>query len=191
MGRCQLMTKPIHLTLACNIYDRSQPLLDGTIEIEGCEITFVPIRPEEAHLRAFTGADFDVTEMSLGSHLVATANMGSPYLGLPVFISRAFRHSCIYVRNDRGISEPQDLRGKVVGVPEYQMTAAIWVRGILSDDFGVRTEEMAWRTGGLNQPGRKERMALDLPEGFDVKPIGDDISLSEALAAGQIDAVVT
>lgn len=185
------MPAPIHLTLACNIYDRSQPILDGTVQIEGCDLTYVPIRPEEAHLRAFTGADFDITEMSLGSHLVATAHAGSPYLGLPVFISRAFRHSCIYVRRDRGIEEAQDLRGKVVGVPEYQMTAAIWVRGILSDDFGVRTEEIAWRTGGLNQPGRKERMALDLPKTFDVRPIGDDISLSNALANGDIDAIVT
>jgi 4,5-dihydroxyphthalate decarboxylase len=185
------MPKPIHLTVACNIYDRSQPIANGTIAIEGCELTFVPLPPEEAHLRAFTGADFDVTELSMGSHLIATAEGGSPYLGLPAFISRTFRHNCIFIRKDRGIESGADLRGKVVGVPEYQMTAAIWMRGILSEDFGVPSDQIAWRTGGMNAPGRKERMALDLPPSFDVKPIGDDSSLSDALADGRLDAVIT
>lgn len=185
------MTRPLHLTVACNLYDRSVPLLTGQAPIEGCDVTFVPIAPEEAHARAFNGADFDVTEMSLSSHLIATARGGSPYLALPAFISRAFRHSCIYIRRDSGIRSPTDLRGKTVGVPEYQMTAAVWVRGIISDDHGVRSEEIAWRTGGLNRGGRKERMALDLPVGFEVRPIGDDISLSEALVDGRIDALLT
>lgn len=185
------MPKPIHLTLACNIYDRSQPIADGTIGIEGCELTFVPLPPEEAHLRAFTGADFDVTELSMGSHLIATAQGGSPYVGLPAFISRTFRHSCIFIRKDRGIESGADLRGKVVGVPEYQMTAAIWMRGIFSEDFGVPSDQIAWRTGGMNAPGRKERMALNLPASFDVRPIDADSSLSEALADGRLDAVIT
>jgi 4,5-dihydroxyphthalate decarboxylase len=185
------MPKPVHLTLACNIYDRSQPIVDGTIGIEGCDLTFVPLPPEEAHLRAFTGADFDVTELSMGSHLIATAAGGSPYVGLPAFISRSFRHSCIFIRKDRGIQSGADLRDKVVGVPEYQMTAAIWMRGILSQDFGVPSDQIAWRTGGMNAPGRKERMALNLPASFDVKPIGDDSSLSDALADGRLDAVIT
>jgi 4,5-dihydroxyphthalate decarboxylase len=185
------MPKPIHLTLACNIYDRSQPIVDGSIGIEGCELTFVPLPPEEAHLRAFTGADFDVTELSMGSHLIATAQDGSPYVGLPAFISRTFRHSCIFIRRDRGIESGADLRGKVVGVPEYQMTAAIWMRGIFSEDFGVPSDQIAWRTGGMNAPGRKERMALNLPASFDVEPIGQDSSLSDALADGRLDAVIT
>ena len=185
------MPRPLHLTVACNIYDRSQPILDGTVSVEGCDVTFVPIAPEEAHARAFDGADFDVTEMSLSSHLLATARGGSPYVALPAFISRAFRHSCIYVRKDSGIATPADLRGKVVGVPEYQMTAAVWVRGIVSDDFGVGSHEIAWRTGGLNRGGRKERMALDLPGGFDVAPIGDTVALSDALVDGRVDALVT
>ena len=181
----------IHLSVACNVYDRSQPILDGTIGIEGCDITFVPLPPEEAHWRAFTGADFDVTELSMGSHLIATAEGKSPYVGLPAFISRTFRHSCIFIRKDRGIRSGADLRGKTVGVPEYQMTAAIWMRGILSEDFGVPAEGIAWRTGGMNSPGRKERMALSLPLSFDVKPIGNDTSLSDALADGRLDAVFT
>lgn len=185
------MTRPLRLTVACNLYDRSLPLLTGQVAIEGCDVNFVPIAPEEAHARAFNGADFDVTEMSLSSHLLATARGGSPYLALPAFISRAFRHSCIYIRKDSGIRTPSDLRGKVVGVPEYQMTAAVWVRGIISDEYGVRTEEMAWRTGGLNRGGRKERMPLDLPSGFEVRPIGDEVSLSDALVDGRIDALVT
>lgn len=185
------MPRPIHLTLACNIYDRTQPIVDGTVGVEGCELTFVPLPPEEAHWRAFTGADFDVTELSMGSHLIATAAGGSPYVGLPAFVSRTFRHSCIFIRKDRGIRSGADLRGKVVGVPEYQMTAAIWMRGILSEDFGVSPDQIAWRTGGMNAPGRKERMALDLPPSFEVEPIGDHSSLSDALADGRLDAVIT
>jgi 4,5-dihydroxyphthalate decarboxylase len=181
----------VHLSVACNIYDRSQPILDGTIGVEGCELNFIPLPPEEAHLRAFTGADFDVTELSMASHLIATADGKSPYLGLPAFISRTFRHSCIYIRKDRGIRSGSDLRGKIIGVPEYQMTAAIWMRGIFSEDFGVRSDEIAWRTGGMNAPGRKERMPLNLPPSFDVKPIGNDSSLSDALADGRLDAVIT
>ncbi|MBU8539410.1 substrate-binding domain-containing protein [Falsiroseomonas tokyonensis] len=185
------MTAKLPLTLACNLYDRSLPLLTGQVEIEGCAVNFVPIAPEEAHARAFNGADFDVTEMSLSSHLLATSRGGSPYLALPAFISRAFRHSCIYIRKDSGLRTPADLRGKVMGVPEYQMTAAVWTRGIISDDYGVRSEEIAWRTGGLNMGGRKERMALDLPAGFDVRPIGDATALSDALVDGRIDALLT
>lgn len=181
----------VYLSLACNIYDRSQPILDGTIGIEGCELNFIPLPPEEAHWRAFSGADFDVTELSMASHLVATAQGGSPYVGLPAFISRSFRHSCIYIRKDRGIQSGSDLQGKTVGVPEYQMTAAIWMRGIFSEDFGIASDQIAWRTGGMNTPGRKERMALNLPPSFDVKPIGDDSSLSDALADGRLDAVIT
>src|SRR5438445_543430 len=181
----------IHLSLACNTYDRSQPILDGTVGIEGCDVTFVPLPPEEAHLRAFTGADFDVTELSMGSHLIATAQGKSPYVGLPAFISRAFRHSCIFIRKDRGINSGTDLRGKIVGVPEYQMTAAIWMRGIFSEDFGVPADQITWRTGGMNAPGLKERMALNLPKSFDVKPIGDNSTLSDALADGRLDAVIT
>jgi 4,5-dihydroxyphthalate decarboxylase len=165
--------------------------VDGVIGIEGCDLTFVPLPPEEAHLRAFTGADFDVTELSMASHLIATAQGKSPYIGLPAFISRTFRHSCIFIRKDRGIQSGKDLRGKIVGVPEYQMTAAIWMRGLLSEEFGVPSDQIAWRTGGMNVPGRKERMALDLPRSFDVKPIGDDSSLSDALADGRLDAVIT
>jgi 4,5-dihydroxyphthalate decarboxylase len=185
------VTRPIGLTVACNLYDRSLPILTGQVPIEGCEVNFVPIAPEEAHARAFNGADFDVTEMSLSSHLVATARNGSPYIALPAFISRAFRHSCIYVRRDSGLTTPADLRGKIVGVPEYQMTAAVWVRGIISDDYGVRTEDIIWRTGGLNRAGRKERMALHLAPKFDVRPVGDDIALSDALVSGRIDALLT
>ena len=185
------MSKKVHLTVACNTYDRIRPIIDGSVEIEGCDINFIAIPPEEAHARAFNGADFDVTELSFSSHIVATSRGVSPYVGLPAFISRCFRHSCIYIRTDRGISRPEDLKGKVIGVPEYQMTAAVWVRGILEDDHGVASSEVAWRTGGLNQKGRKERMPLNLPAKFDVKPIGDHISLSDALKKGEIDALVT
>ena len=185
------MNKPIHLTVACNTYDRIRPIADGTVKIDGCDVNFVPIAPEEAHARAFNGADFDVTEMSLSSHILATSRGGSPYVGLPAFVSRCFRHSCIYIRTDRGINSPEDLRGKTIGVPEYQMTAAVWVRGILEDDHGVRSSEVHWRTGGLNKAGRKERMVLDLPSQFDVQPIDTTVSLSDALRDGKIDALVT
>ena len=139
-------------------YDRTRAIFDGTIGIEGCETICCAMSPEEAFHRAFRYQEFDITELSLSNTMNLVAKGACPYVGIPVFPSRLFRHSSIYIRTDRGIDRPQDLRGKVVGVPEYQMTAAVWIRGILQDEYGVRAAEVKWRNGGLEQPGREPRV---------------------------------
>ena len=135
--------------------------------------------------------DFDVTELSASSHILTSLRGDADYLGIPAFVSRVFRHGDIYIRTDRGIRSPEDLRGKVVGVPEYQMTAALWIRGILSDEYGVKTSEINWRNGGLQKPGRGERTPITLPPSIELKTIPADKTLSGMLADGEIDALIT
>jgi 4,5-dihydroxyphthalate decarboxylase len=171
----------IPLTLACTQSDRTRPLMDGRFRVAGCDITFLPGEPEDIFRRALRDRAFDVSELSMGSHIVTTARGDSPYIGVPVFLSRAFRHSAVYIRTDRGIRSAADLAGRTIGLPEYQQTAALWVRGFLREQYGVDTRGIAWRTGG-------ERVAITLPEGFDVKPLGRD--LEAALEAGEIDALI-
>jgi 4,5-dihydroxyphthalate decarboxylase len=147
--------------------------------------------PEEAFHRAFKYQEFDVTELSMSSYMNVQSRGGSPYIGIPAFVSRLFRHSSIYVRKGAGISKPEDLKGKTVGVPEYQMTAALWVRGILQDEYGVLPSEIAWRNGGLEEGGREERSPLHLPDEIDLQSIPKDETLAEHLNDGRLDAVIS
>lgn len=181
----------VAITIACQPCDRTQPLLDGRVRIEGCTTVVLPLLAEETFYRAFGHREFEVSELSMSSYLLGTSRGDCPYIGIPVFLLRTFRHSAIYVRADRNIREPGDLRGKRVGVPEYQMTAALWVKGMLSDVYGVRAEEIHWRTGGLEDAGRNEKYPLRLPSGFDVAPIPADRTLSRMLAEGALDALVS
>jgi len=169
------------LTLACTASDRTRPILDGRVPVPGVDFTMLPGEPEDIFRRALRDRAFDVCELSMGSHIVTTARGDSPYVGVPVFPSRAFRHSAVYIRTDRGIAGPADLAGRAVALPEYQQTAALWVRGILRERYGVDTRSVAWRTGG-------ERVPISLPDGLDVRPLGED--LQSALAAGRVDALV-
>jgi 4,5-dihydroxyphthalate decarboxylase len=181
----------LKLTFGCGPSDRVAAIFDGRIRIEGCKLTCFPIGPEEAFHRAFAGQDFDLTELSASSLILTIARGEAKYLALPIFLSRVFRHSGFYIRSDRGIRSPQDLRGKLVGVPEYQMTAALWARGILSDEYGVKSQEIRWRNGGLNKPGRGERTPISLPAGFELQSIPADRTLSDMLVSGELDGVVT
>lgn len=155
--------------------------MDGRFRVPGCDITFLPGEPEDIFRRALRDKAFDISELSMGSHIVTTARGDSPYVGVPVFLSRAFRHSAVYVRTDRSIRTAADLAGRTIGLPEYQQTAALWVRGFLREQYGVDTRSIAWRTAG-------ERVAITLAPEFDVKPLGRD--LEAALAAGEIDALI-
>jgi 4,5-dihydroxyphthalate decarboxylase len=118
-----------------------------------------------------------------------TARGQTDYVAVPAFVSRVFRHSGIYIRTDRGIKGPEDLKGKTIGVPEYQITANVWIRGILQDEYGVHPNQVHWRRGGVEQPGREERAPLDLPGDIDLKQIADTETLSSMLESGQLDAV--
>jgi 4,5-dihydroxyphthalate decarboxylase len=181
----------ITITLGCQSYDRIRPIMDGQVRIEGCNTIVLPMKPDECFYRAFSNAEFEVSELSASSYVAAVERGGFPYVAVPVFPSRMFRHSSIYVRSDSGIKQPSDLRGRLVGIPEYQMTVGLWARGLLSDVYNVRPNELKWRTGGLEMPGRKEKQALNLPKGYDVQPIPADKTLSAMLAAGEIDALIS
>lgn len=182
----------LRLTLACGDYDRTRPLIDGTIRPLGIDLTCLPMTIEEIFFRMARFREFDAAEMSLSSYLVSlSAGEDAPFVAIPVFPSRSFRHSGIYVHAGSGISRPEDLVGRTVGVAEYQLTANVWIRGILADRHGVPVNSVRYRTGGLHQPGRPEKLAVTLPPDVRVEPIGPGQTLSEMLAAGQIDALYT
>ena len=179
------------LTLACWSYDRTRALFDGRVRPDGIDLTCLDLPVEETFFRMLRHHEFDVAEMSLSSYVVSLFADDPPFVALPIFPSRVFRHSCIYVNAAAGIERPEDLRGRRVGTPEYQMTAPVWIRGILADDYGVPVDSVAYLTGGLEEPGRPEKLTLDLPPGIRVTRIGPTDTLSAMLAAGDIDALHT
>ena len=143
----------IRLTLSCWDYDRTRALQDGRVEVEGVDLTYLPLRVEETFWRMLRYGEFDVAEMSTGSFLMSRDKGAPRLIGIPVFPSKTFRHSCIYINTDSGIKKPADMAGKRVGVPEYQITMATWARGILQHEYGVLPEKMKWFTGGEEHPG--------------------------------------
>lgn len=179
----------IGLSIAVGNYDRIRPLVDAEIGIDGVDPVFMLLEPEEIFFRAFRHTDFDVCELSLSSFALRTARGDCPYVGLPVFPSRAFRHTAIYVRRDR-ITRPEDLRGRRVGVPEYQLTANVWARALLADDHGVAAEDITWVRGGLEQAGRVEKNPFVPPPGLRLEDAPAGQSLSALLAAGAIDGII-
>jgi len=180
----------LKLSMSVGNYDRTQALFNGQVQVEGCDITAVPLEPEEAFHRAFRYGEFDITEISMSSHMMTTARGDNQYVAVPAFLSRVFRQSGIYVRTDRGIDRPQDLKGKRIGVPEYQITANVWIRGILEEEFGVRPSDIHWRRGGIEEAGRGERAPISLPDSVDLQQIADDKTLSGMLEAGELDGYI-
>jgi 4,5-dihydroxyphthalate decarboxylase len=180
----------LRLSIAVGDYDRTRPLVEGSVPIDGVEPTFLLLSPEEMFFRAFRHVDFDVCELSLSSFAVRSARHDNPYIGIPVFPSRAFRHTAIIVRRDRGIESPQDLKGRRIGTPEYQLSACVWARGILEDEYGVRPEDIDWVRGGMEDPGRIEKITLNLPAGVRLQSAPADRTLSGMLAAGELDGII-
>jgi 4,5-dihydroxyphthalate decarboxylase len=181
----------LRVSLACTVTDRTRPILDGLTPIAGCELTPITGEPEDLFTRALRDEEFDVTELSLSSYLVVAARGESPYVAVPAFPSRAFRHSAVYVRTDRGINRPEDLAGATIGVPEYQQTVGLWIRGILADRHGVPPSAIRWRSGGLERPGGTERIPVRVREEIDLRPILSSATLSGMLAAGELDGIVS
>jgi 4,5-dihydroxyphthalate decarboxylase len=179
------------LTLACFDYDRTRALRDSEIVPEGIELTYLTLPVEETFFRMLRHREFDACEMSLSSYAVSLASADPWLVALPVFPSRAFRHSGVFVNRASGIEGPRDLPGKVVGLAEYELTANVWIRGILAEHHGVPVDGVAYRTGGLEQPGRREKLELNLPPEIDIAPLDSGRSLSDALVAGEIDALYT
>lgn len=181
----------LRLTLACWDYDRTRALADGRVRPEGIDLNFVPLEVEETFFRMLRNREFDAAEMSLSSYAVSLSRQDPGFIAIPVFPSRFFRHACIFVSEKSGIRAPEDLVGKRIGVPEYQMTAPVWIRGILSDEYGVDPTGVTYFTGGEEEPGRDEKLKLNLPERFKLVPIGPGQTLSAMLADGEIDALHT
>lgn len=181
----------LELSLGVCDYDRTRAVLDGRAPVEGCDIIGAAIEPEEAFHRAFRFQEFDISELSLSSHTMMTSRGENQYVGIPAFVSRLFRHSGVYIRTDRGIKTAADLKGRKVGLPEYQITANVWIRGILEDDFGLRPADVHWRRGGVEEAGRGERAPLKLPADIDLRQISDEQTLSGMLASGELDAVIS
>ncbi len=179
----------LQLSVAIGDYDRVRPLVDGAVQIDGVDPQYMLLEPEEIFFRAFRHADFDICELSMSSYSVKTASGTSPYIAVPVFPSRAFRHTSVYVRTDR-IRSPADLKGKRVGLPEYQLTANVWVRMFLEEDHGVHPSDVTWVRGGYEQSGRVEKISLDLPADVRVESVGPGDTISGLLASGDLDAVI-
>jgi 4,5-dihydroxyphthalate decarboxylase len=179
------------LTFASGRYDRVAPLFDGRVTIPGIALRHVALPPEELFPRALRGGEFDAFELSCGAYLIRHAQGLSDIVGLPIFLSRSFRHSGFYIRADRGIQTPGDLRGRTLGVPDYWMTGAIWMRGLLSDEYNVLPRDIMWRTGGLNRPRVPALTAPVLPRELQIVEIAGDDTLSEQLRRGEIDGVIT
>ena len=181
----------LRLSLACWNYDRTRALADGSVQPDGIELTNLNLPVEETFFRMLRHREFDVAEMSLSSYAVSLSREPQPFVAIPVFPSRFFRHSCIYVNASAGIREPRDLVGKRVGTPEYQMTAPVWIRGILAEHYGVPVDSVTYFTGVEEEPGRDEKIALDLPPDVRVQRIGATQTLAAMLDAGEIDALHT
>ena len=169
----------LSLSVAVGAYDRTRALVDGAVQIDGVKPAFMTLSPEEIFFRAFRQAEFDICELSLSSFTVKTAQGNCPYVGVPAFVSRAFRHTSIYVRTDR-IKKPDDLKGKKVGVPEYQLTANVWARAILEDDYGVKPSDIHWVRGGIDDAGRPEKIAIKLPADVQLEDAPEGKTISAA-----------
>jgi 4,5-dihydroxyphthalate decarboxylase len=178
-----------HLKIAVAAYDRTLPLMAGLIGIEDAQAEYVTAPLEEIFARAFDEQAFDVTELSFSNYLYLTSTGECPYVGLPVFPSRSFRHSAIFIRTDRDIKGPRDLVGRIVGVREFSMTAALVARGVLEDDFGLRSKDLRWRYGPADSEDSNPIVRIK-PDGIELEPLGRDRNLSDALRDGEIDAMV-
>jgi 4,5-dihydroxyphthalate decarboxylase len=186
-----IVMSKLRFTFACSSYDRVQALLNGAIVPEGMDFNFIPLEVEEIFWRQLRHQEFDACEISLSSYTMGKSRGDERFIAIPVFTSRFFRHSCVYIHTKKGIKTPQDLKGRIVGVPEYQMTAAVWLRGIFQHEFGVHPRDIHWRSGGEETPGRIEKVKLELPSEIDYQSIPADKTLSRMLDEGEIDALLT
>jgi 4,5-dihydroxyphthalate decarboxylase len=181
----------LNLSFACWNYDRTRALMDGRVLIDGINLNYLNLPVEETFYRMAKFKEFDVAEMSLSSYCVSLNTPEKPFIAIPVFPSRFFRHSCIFINQNSGIKEPIDLIGKRIASPEYQMTAPVWIRGILSDFYGVPVDAQPYLFGGEEETGRVEKLKLELPKNIQVSPIGPTQTLSQMLYDGDLDALYT
>jgi 4,5-dihydroxyphthalate decarboxylase len=181
---------PLPLTLALGLYDHTRDITDGTVPIEGVKLRTLNLPIEEIFYRFTLHREWDVSEMSMGKYIALRSQSDDSVMALPVFISRAFRHSMFYVREGGPVKRPEDLQGKRIGIPEWAQTAGIYGRGYLSDYVGLKLSSIQWIQAGVNEPGRKEKVKLSLPKGINYRNVPDH-SLNEMLIKGELDAVMS
>ena len=180
----------MRLTLACADYDRTRPIIDGRVQIDGCDASVSCLDFEDMFVRALSSAEFDATELSFSRFALNVANGTTPYTGVPVFLSRLFRHSAIYIRTDRGIREPSDLRGRRIGVRDYSNTASLVARGMLEDEYGLSARDVQWVVGDVDHVERAEIRIPRIAPGFDVSAAPAGKLLSPMLANGELDGLI-
>lgn len=180
----------LNLSLAMGNYDRTRPIVDGKVKIDGVDPIPMLLNPEEMFFRAFRHEAFDISEISLSSYSISVARGEPHYVAIPVFLSRAFRHTSVYIRTDCGIENPEDLKGKRIGIAEYQLSANVWVRGILEEHYGVKPSDVTWVRGGMDSPGRPEKIKVDLPADVKVEPAPEGATLNQMMVDGEIDGFI-
>jgi 4,5-dihydroxyphthalate decarboxylase len=174
----------LNLTIACGDYDRTRALLDGTVTPEGVRLNYLPLVPGETFWRMLNNGEFHASEMSLSSYTILRSQGDTRFIAIPVFPSRIFRHSALYISARSGIRSPEDLKGKRIGVGDYEMTAAVWVRAFLEHDHGVRPEEMRWISGRSIRGGERS-------DNVELESLQSGQSLEEGLETGEIDALIS
>jgi 4,5-dihydroxyphthalate decarboxylase len=180
----------LSLSVATGRYDRVAALRDGRVRPEGVSLNWLPLKVEEIFWRMLQHREFDGSELSFSGYVIRRGRGADDLIAIPVFLSRSFRHNILYVNADAGIERPEDLKGRRIGVPEYQITAAVWVRGLLEDEYGVRPEDMEWLQGGLEQWGRKPQEPVQ-PEGVSLASTEKGSTLAAMLADGEIDVLIS
>ena len=179
----------LDLNIACWDYDRTRPLMDGRVQPEGINPNITVLRPREIFPRMLQDQEFHASEMSLASYVILKARNQCPFVAIPVMLSKIFRHDCIYVRPDAGISQPADLRGKRIGLPQYSSTAGVFIKGLVQHEYGVLPQEMTWFMGGQDTPAPAPLVPLDLPSDIHLEFIPEDKTLEGMLAGKELDAL--
>lgn len=179
------------LTYAGGVYDRTFRLHTGDVRPVGIDLTYLPCHIEDLFWRQGKYAEFDAAEYSFGAYVASLEDPDYPFVALPVFLSKAFRHSAVYVRADSGFHVPGDLHGRRIGTPEWSQTGSLWIRGIMGEHYGLDLTSVSWRVGGLQQSGRQEKSRVRPPARFDVRPLPEGQTLQQALLDDELDAVIT
>ncbi len=178
------------LTLASSHYDHVTDLANGRVPVEGVDLTFLDLQIEEIFFRQFNYWDFDASEVSMGKYCSLVSQGNAPIVAIPVFPSRVPRHSSFYIRKDGPVKTPADLKGKRIGIPEWAQTASVYSRGLIAHDFGVDLTSIQWIQAGVDQPGRLEKVKLNLPKGLSYTSAPDK-SLNGMLLSGEIDVALS
>ena len=175
----------LRLNFACGPYDRTNALRDGSIKPDGIDLTYITLQPAEIFWRMLQYQEFHASEMSLSNYTSLVSDGNAPFIAIPVFPSRVFRHGYFFINTTKGIEKGADLKGKRGGVPEYSMTAAVYMRGLMQHEFGVKPSDVEWVQGRADRLGRKLPSDVKLTQA----PAGTE--LGDLLERGEIDFMMT